>query len=793
MKATYHWLKKYVEFSDSATQIADKLTNVGFEVEEIAPLVKPFSGVVVGKVETVEKHPNADKLSLCLVNNGKETLQVICGAPNVTAGQIVPFATVGAELPNGFKIKKAKIRGIESFGMICSKEELGFEEKSAGIWELENDLPLGTDFYTHLSKDQDYVYDFFITPNRPDCLSMVGISREIAAFSGNPLQYPPEQVNEDNSQKIEDLISIEIEDQHGCPRYAGRVIRGIRIGPSPAWMQHKLEAVGMRPINNIVDITNFVLMELGHPLHAFDLDEISGNKIIVRKSKKDEKFITLDDKERILPEDTVMICDAEKPVAIGGIMGGLNSEVKESTVDILLESAYFNPQRISVASKKLALKSEASHRFERGTDPNGVIRALNRAASLMSDIAGGTVVEGILDIYPKAITPEHIPLDPHHINRILGTDLTENKIKGKLTSIELKIDSNCVQIPTFRVDLKQPIDLVEEVARLVNYTNLPSKKVTEIPYENQQSSLERHLNFMREQMLGLGVQEAFTSSMIKYEEAEPFTDNELVRILNPVSDDMNTMRPSLFPSLLKALAHNINRHNKDLSLFEIGRVFNNYNNSDLPNQPYKLAMILTGSRYREGWNTPNNEVDFYDIKGYLEALIGKIFLDNSDIILYDRIKHFSAEQSVALQISGNKVGECGQISEQVLKVFGIKEKVFGFELNLDVIFQHLNLSRQYQPIPKFPFVERDLAFILNRSVTAGAVIEFIQKAAGDLLKEIEIFDIYRGEKLGDDKYSLAVRMRFQSLERTLNDIEVDEIFNRIITKVNHEFKSSLRE
>jgi phenylalanyl-tRNA synthetase beta chain len=422
-----------------------------------------------------------------------------------------------------------------------------------------------------------------------------------------------------------------------------------------------------------------------------------------------------------------------------------------------------------------------------------VIQALDRASSLMSKLAGGIIVKGITDVYPQEIKQNQIKLSTKHINRILGSNLSDKEIISKLTGLELKVDKDMVRIPTFRVDLKQPIDLVEEVARLVNYTNLPSRKFTKIPYESSKSILETQINFVRDEMISLGVQEAYTTSMIKEEEAALFIEDETIPILNPISDDMNTMRPSLFPGLLRSIAYNTNRHNKDLRLFEIGRVFQKSSDEKLPCQPYKLAMVLTGSRYNTSWNSPKDNVDFYDIKGYLEAFIGKLFLDNSNIILYDRIKYISDDQSVIMQISGKKVGECGQISSQVLKVFGITDAVYGFELNLDTIFSKMDMNRQFKPIPRFPFVERDLAFILDRAITSSEVVEFIQKTGSTLLKDVEIFDIYKGEKLGDDKISLAVRMRFQSQERTLNDKEVDEIFDRIIASVNKKFKSSLRE
>jgi phenylalanyl-tRNA synthetase beta chain len=471
MKITYNWLKDYIDVDLTPQALADELTNVGFEVEELTPLLQPFNGVVVGKVVSVSKHPDANKLSVCTVSDGVESFQVICGAANVAEGQLVPFAKVGARLPGGFKIKKAKIRGVESFGMICSKEELGLEKKSEGIWPFEHADPPGTDVYDMLNRTPDYIYDFFITPNRPDCLSLIGIAREVSAITGKPFTLPQTEVREDTDFQVNDFIKVQIHDTDGCPRYAARVIRNVTVAPSPEWMQQRLEAVGIRPINNIVDITNYVLMEMGQPLHAFDLQEIRGKEIHVRASKTGEKFTTLDDKERTLPERTVMICDAERAVAIGGIMGGQNSEVSQTTTDILLESAYFKPTRIAFAGKKLGLSSEASQRFERGTDPNNVLNALNRAAALMAELAGGKVIQGVEDVYPEEIKPTRVPFNPEKINSLLGTSFSRKEIEEKLQRLQLKLKGNFVEAPTFRVDLKIGVDLAEEVARLLKFTN----------------------------------------------------------------------------------------------------------------------------------------------------------------------------------------------------------------------------------------------------------------------------------------------------------------------------------
>ncbi len=792
MKITYNWLKDYIDVDLSPQELADELTNVGFEVEELTPLLQPFSGVVVGKVEAVSKHPDADKLSVCTVSDGNETFQVICGAANVAQGQLVPFAKVGARLPGDFKIKKAKIRGVESFGMICSKEELGLEKKSEGIWPFEQADPLGTDVYEMLNRTPDYIYDFFITPNRPDCLSLVGIAREVSAITDKPVRIPNIEVKEDSDSQINEYIKVHIHDTEGCPRYAARVIRNVTIAPSPEWMQQRLEAVGIRPINNIVDITNYVLMEMGQPLHAFDLQKIRGKEIHVRASKAGEKFTTLDDKERSLPDKTVMICDAERPVAIGGIMGGQNSEVSQTTTDILLESAYFTPTRIAFAGKKLGLSSEASQRFERGVDPNNVLNALNRAAALMSELAGGQIVQGIDDVYPEEIKPARVPFNPDKINRLLGTTFGREEIEEKLQRLQLKVKGDFVEAPTFRVDLKIGVDLAEEVARLVNLTNLPTNATTEINYEIPQPEIEQRINYVRSKMLELNLQEAFSASMLKQTEAVLFKNGELIKILNPISDDLTTMRPSLLPGLLRAANHNINRNMTDVRLFETGRIFTNYRENTLPDQPYSLAMILTGNRQPEDWSGKSVSVDFYDIKGYLENFVSKIALDNFTFILYDKSSYFMTTETVALTVNDTVMGLCGRIEPDVCTAFGIDQAVYAFELNLELLANHINYDRHYQAISRFPYSERDMALVLDEEIPAADILQEIRNHAGKLLQHLDVFDVFRGGSIPEGKKSIAIRLRFQSMDRTLSDKEVDKVFRNIIKRMEKTFNASLR-
>ena len=794
MKISYNWLKEYVDFDFSPQELAEKLTNVGFEVEELYPLIQEFSGVTVGKVLEVAKHPDADKLSLCKVSDGKEEYQVICGAPNVAEGQIVPFAQVGAVLPGGFKIKKAKIRGVESYGMICSKEELGLERKSEGIWAFEEAYTLGEDVSKVLSERQDYIFDLFITPNRPDSLSMYGIAREISAITGNLLKKPAVNLTEDDNLKADEIISVNIHDTEGCPRYAARVIKDVTIKESPEWLKNRLESIGLRAINNVVDITNYVLFEAGHPLHAFDMQYIDGNEINVRSSKKGEKFTTLDEKERELPENTVLICDKNKAVAIGGIMGGLNSEVTDSTVDILLESAYFKPERISISSKRLGLSTDASQRFERGADPNeGVVYAINRAAALIAELADGKVAKGIVDAYPQEIKEAEIDFRPQRVNRVLGSDLKEDFIKKTLFSLGLKEKNGKIVVPTFRVDLKKEIDLIEEIARMVNFANLPSRSATTIPYNIEQKKSENILTFLRNILIETGLTEAFTNGMLSFDEVKHFASEGLVKILNPISDDMAVMRPSLLPGLLKSIQYNINRNMPDVRFFEIGRVFTDYREGEIPKQPYMLTAAISGHRYPQSWNAPAEKVDFYDIKGLLEAFLDKIFLDNYKIFLYHMNSYLVKEESLVIKSGDEIIGACGKLTDDVCAFFGIENPVYMFELNADYLIENLNLERKYKPISKYPYSARDIAFVIPEGMVSSDIIDYIYQIGGKYLINVEVFDIFKGGRVGAGNVSLGVRMKFQSQERTLNDKEVDKHFHNIINKTQKKFNITLRK
>ncbi len=791
MKISYNWLKDYLHLSEDPRRLADQLSLVGLEVEEVIEKRLDFENVVVGKVIDVKLHPNADKLRLCQVDTGTQQLSIVCGAPNVAEGQTVPVAKVGAELPIGLKIKKAKIRGESSEGMICSEAELGLADHSDGIWELPESLPLGVPLHEALNFEADFIYDIAVTPNRPDCLSHIGVAREVGAIVGRHL-HKPDVTFRENDAKAVDQVKIRIENPAGCPRYSARVIRNVKVGESPAWMVRRLEAVGMRSINNIVDITNYVLMETGHPLHAFDFDNISGQEVIVRDSSEGEKFVTLDDKEHTLKAGTVLICDGEKPVALGGIMGGLNSEVSQETVNILLESAYFNPLSIQNSARYLGIASEASQRFARGADPNGTTYALERAAKLMMELAGGDICQGIVDVYPEPVSSWEVALDTARINTLLGTRLSSGEMGTILEGIDLQVADGQVLIPTYRPDLTRVADIAEEISRLYGLDKIPAREKFEINYDMRKNFLDEFVDSLKNLMTGMGLQEVITPSMINSSLWEKVTGEPVYPILNPISRDMDGMRNSLIPSLLNVIKYNQNRQSKNLRIFEINRVFKAPQKAgDLPQEELRLGIALTGLRDGELWYSSRQNTDFYDIKGSVELLLDKINLDNWKFIYYS---DFAIEdKGLAVSLDKDVVGGLGRLRRDVAAAFDLEEEIFVAELKVASLFQYATKENRYRQIPKFPAAERDLAFLVSEEVEAENLVKVIRENGGKYLKQVDVFDLYRGKQIPDGMKSIAFHLTFQSPERTLTEEEVNQKFEAVIGAVVKSFDAKLRD
>ncbi|GAB4362784.1 MAG: phenylalanine--tRNA ligase subunit beta [Calditrichia bacterium] len=791
MKISYNWLQDYLDLTIDPYELADRLSMRGLEVEEVSKQSLDIPGVVVGKVISCSPHPSADRLSVCEVDVGTEQLTIVCGAPNVARDQMVAVARVGALLPNGMKIKKTKIRGVPSEGMICSEQELQLAEESEGIWVLPENLPVGMPLNEALEFKPDFIFDIAVTPNRPDCLSHIGVAREVAAILDSKMTIPPITLNE-AEEAASDKIKIRIDNPEGCPRYSARYIENIQVGKSPNWLVRRLEAVGMRSVNNVVDATNYVMLETGHPLHAFDYDLIQGGQIVVRDSREGEKFITLDNQERTLKAGTVLICDEEKPVAIGGIMGGLNSEVTQSTRRILLESAYFTPERIQISSQYLGLSTEASQRFERGADPNGTRYAIDRAAQLISELCGGKVFRGAVDAYVQKIEPRRVPLKTEQINTLLGTELSREEMVGLLNKIDLKVEQDQVVVPTFRPDIERVADLAEEIARLYGLDNIPASERTTILYAIPRNELDFFTDCLKDILISLGLQEVITGSMINKTIWEHLTGETIYPILNPISRDLDGMRNTLIPSLAQVARYNYNRQMKDLRIFEIGRIFHPPQDfSQLPEEQLNLGILLSGLRQPESWYSSRQLTDFFDIKGIVESLFHKISLDNWKFIYYPD----SAEghEEVQIEIGGKIVGRLGQIPEKIRSHFELEAETFVAEIAVLPLFQHRKAEKKYKPIPRFPAVERDLALVVDNGVASQSLLDLIWEHGGKWLSRVEIFDIYRGKQIEAEKKSLAFHLVFQSTERTLTEEEVNFSIEQILREASRKFGAKLRE
>ncbi|MCU7492479.1 MAG: phenylalanine--tRNA ligase subunit beta [Ignavibacteria bacterium] len=801
MKISLNWLKDYVDLEGIASsEIIDKLTISGLEVEDVEEKGAEFDNIVVGFVKEKKKHPNADKLSVCAVSTGAEEFNVVCGAPNVQAGQKVAFAKIGAVIPEGgFKITKAKLRGEVSMGMICSEKELGLSDDHSGIMVLDNGFEPGTPLKEALGLD-DTVIEVAITPNRPDALSHIGVARDLAAIFNRKVKLPEVNVAE-AGERIEKLASVEIQDNAGCPRYTARVIRNVNVKESPNWLKKKLTSVGLRPINNIVDVTNFILHELGQPLHAFDLDRLEGQKIVVRRASDGETFTTLDSKERKLTSNDLMICDAEKPVAIAGVMGGENSEVTNATKNILLESAYFNPSSIRKTSKSLILSTDASYRYERGTDPNITPYAANRAMQLMAELAGGEVQTGTIDVYPEKIEPMHVTLRFNQIERILGFGVEKGEVKDILLNLGLKSvmegeSELTFEVPTFRPDIEREIDLIEEIARIYGYDRIPTVEKISITLSGKtdQSAFK---DTLRDAANGLGFYEIISNSLQSKEVAS--LTGSPVEMLNPLSVDMAALRTSLLPGALYAVAKNLNVGEKNLKLFEIGHVFNKLSEGEIKSfkdfsETPDMMFTVTGKADTVSWYSKERAYDIYDLKGIVNSFLEKICLDNVLVDSYNLVENKNFEYIFEKKYKDQVVGRGGLVRKDVLKKFDISQEVYCFEFNLSALAEIPVPQKRFKGLLKFPKVLRDCAFILDKNVTSQDVVGLIYKSSSNLLKKAELFDIFESRNLGPGKRSMAFSLEYYDENRTLKDEEVDKDFNRaveaVIKQLNAEFRGT---
>lgn len=808
MKLSHNWLQQYIKFKFTPEQLSEKLTMLGLEVEGYEHLGAKYDGFVVGKVLEVRKHPNADKLSVCSVDLGKEQLQVVCGAPNVAAEQKVAVGRSGAVVPKNqhdpdgkpFTLSHVKIRGVESFGMICSEYELDLGADKDGILILDAKAKVGQKLSSYLGLN-DIVYEIGITPNRPDLLSHFGVAREIGLLLGKEPSLPKVKLKE-STTPIKKHFTVKVEDNVNCPRFAVRLIRGVKVAPSPALLQNALRTVGLRPRNNIVDVTNYVMLECGQPLHAFDQANLRGNTIIVRKAGANGKgtgggsmFTTLDGKEHELPPDAVMVCDAERTVSIAGIMGGENSEISDSTTDVVLESAYWNPSSIRRTAKTLGIHSDAAYRFERGADPNGNEYALERAAQLIHELAGGDLLKGRIDIYPKKIQPKVVPLRPARCNQVLGTTISTAMIVAILKKLGIKRvrsskEKVLFSVPTYRPDLEREIDLIEEVARVFGYNNIESKTISAIDFDHEFEQ-ETQADALRDAMVGFGFREALTISIQDLELAR-LGSPKPVELLNPLGKEMSTMRSSLVPGLLHVVELNQRHGNTDLRLFEIGHVFSVSDRKEMVEnilEDERLCILLSGNRAPRHWSSQQEPVDLFDLKGEVANLLNYCGLDSWRYIYYSTSETL-ADNPILVEIKGTEAGYLGNVKDEVRKKFGIEHEAFVAELKLSLLQSHSKKS--YEPLAKFPVVHRDVAFVVDESVGAESVIRCMRETESSVIRDVRLFDVYAGENLPSGKKSLALSVQLLSREKTLTDAEIDAEIRRLVSRVEREFSAELR-
>lgn len=803
MQVSLSWLKQYVPVSLSVSEIADALTMAGLEVDGVFDRYDYLAGAVVGKVVGLEPHPDADHLTVCRVDAGDQEVPVVCGAPNVKKDMLSALVRPGFVMPGGMTIKKSKLRGVVSRGMLCSETELGIGSDGSGIMDIQQAVDPGTPLAEALSLS-DPVLEIDLTPNRPDCLSIIGVAREVAGFTGQKLTLPafvlPPGMDDINTYSAVDIQAPEL-----CTRYVARVVLGIKVEESPLWLKDRLLSVGLKPINNIVDITNFVMMETGQPLHAFDLDQLAENRIVVRQAGSETAFVTLDEKERRLSPEMLMICDAEKPVAVAGVMGGMNSEISQQTTRVLIESACFYPAGIRKTSKLLGIGSDAAHRFERGVDPLGTLFAADRATQLMVDIAGGTMVGGVIDNHPRPAVQKTIPVSVDAVNRRLGTTLDIDEMAGLLASVDFLTDKSgddllTVTVPSFRVDVERPEDISEEVARLWGYNQIPvTFPVISSDSGNPSVMFDWRQRF-REVMTGFGFSEIVSYSFISETAGErmdvlntagPVTP---IGILNPLAADQSVMRTSLIPGLLTTMRHNLSQQISDMKLFETGRVFwNNSGGDELPDEPEMLAALMTGDVRRKSWRLPGVACDFFDIKGVLACLLNELGVPSCGFTAMpaERCVITRPGHTARVTVGDEEVGMVGEVAGELLETFDVKKTAFVFELNMSAVVPLLSDHLEAGRLSRFPSVSRDITVIVDLAVEAQQISNFLEEDGGDLVENIEVLDVYEGGSIPDGKKSLSFRVVYRSHESTLKDKFVNRIHSEIAGRLIKAFSAQL--
>lgn len=799
MLISLNWLKQYIDLDGiEINEMENSLTMIGQEVEKIEIAGSNLENVVTAKIIEKEMHPDSDHLTVCKVDNGKEILQIVCGASNHKAGDKVVLAQIGAKLSEDFVIKKGKIRGKESCGMLCSEVELGIGSDKDGIIILPEDAPIGVPFKDYLGIN-DTVFELEITPNRPDCLSHIGIARELSAYYGKELKYPETEIKSEISEKTSDNVKVSIEDSNLSRRYVTRILKNVTVKESPKWLKERIEAVGLRSINNIVDVSNFILMEMNHPNHVFDLDKIEGNEIKVKSAVKGDKLVTLDEQERELEDGDIVICDSKKILALGGVMGGLDSEVTDNTKNILLEVAQFNPQNVRKTSRRLTLSSDSSYRFERGIDVEDSIKVINRLANLIQEVAGGEILNGYVDVYPVPHENKVAELNFERLNRFVGKVIPREKVIEILRNLEIDVKDNgetlTLTAPSYRGDLELEQDYFEEVIRMYGFDNIENILPRVDINKNSTLDTTKLTDRVKTICASVGLKEVINYSFIPKDALQKLkftgvSEDKLIDISNPITEDFVTMRPTLLYSLIKNAKDNMNRNVSNIRFFEVSRTFEKA--EELAKEDIKVGIILAGENDKTLWNPKPVHYDFYDLKGIVEEIFSKLKFQSFSIKRSVQTE-FHPGRSADVFVGKEYIGSFGEIHPDVLENFGLNKKtVLVAEFNIELIKKYINKPFVYQGIVKYPAVPRDLALVMNENILVGDVLKTIEKI-GKKVEKVELFDIYQGIGVEPGKKSVAISILLRDDSKTLEEKEINDIIDKILAKMKKDYMAELRQ
>ena len=799
MLISLNWLKQYIDLDGiEINEMENALTMIGQEVEKIEIAGSNLENVVTAKIIEKEMHPDSDHLTVCKVDNGKEILQIVCGASNHKAGDKVVLAQIGARLGEDFVIKKGKIRGKESCGMLCSEDELGIGSDKDGIIILPEDAPVGVPFKDYLGIN-DTVFELEITPNRPDCLSHIGIARELSAYYGKELKYPETEIKSEISEKTSDNVKVSIEDSNLSRRYVTRILKNVTVKESPKWLKERIESVGLRSINNIVDVSNFILMEMNHPNHVFDLDKIEGNEIKVKSAVKGDKLVTLDEQERELEDGDIVICDSKKILALGGVMGGFDSEVTDNTKNILLEVAQFNPQNVRKTSRRLTLSSDSSYRFERGIDVEDSIKVINRLANLIQEVAGGEILNGYVDVYPVPHENKVAELNFERLNRFVGKVIPREKVIEILRNLEIDVKDNgdtlTLTAPSYRDDLELEQDYFEEVIRMYGFDNIENILPRVDINKNSTLDTTKLTDKVKTICASVGLKEVINYSFIPKDALQKLkftgvSEDKLIDISNPITEDFITMRPTLLYSLIKNAKDNMNRNVSNIRFFEVSRTFEKA--EELAKEDIKVGIILAGENDKTLWNPKPVHYDFYDLKGIVEEIFSKLKFQSFSIKRSVQTE-FHPGRSADVFVGKEYIGSFGEIHPDVLENFGLNKKtVLVAEFNIELIKKYINKPFVYQGIVKYPAVPRDLALVMNENILVGDVLKTIEKI-DKKVEKVELFDIYQGIGVEPGKKSVAISILLRDDSKTLEEKEINNIIDKILAKMKKDYMAELRQ